>query len=236
MNSETHPNHSKFLCLLLITVSISLIIVLFNLFQVVALYNETFGVIERPILEFLIVLLLLVVVLLALTIVISVKEYHNRIIIRRSLFYSNHPNLKLVEIFENENRKNIIRCILNNPGIHHNELLRLCSLKKGQLQWHLNVLLDYDIIRKEKLGQYTLYFPFVKVIDKMESMVSGLTKSEMTSNIFEIIKDRPGITSSEISKRFNIARNSVKYHIDKLIEKDLITYKKSGRKKKLYVL
>lgn len=236
MKSETHPKQTKFLVILLITVSISLIIVLFNLFQVVALYNETFGVIERPILEFLIVLLLLVVVLLSITIVISVKEYHNRIIIRRSLFYSNHPNLKLVEIFENEHRKNIIRSILNNPGIHHNELLRLCNLKKGQLQWHLNVLLDYDIIRKEKLGQYTLYFPFVKVIDKMESMVSGLTKSEMTNNIFEVIKDRPGITSTEISKRFNIARNSVKYHIDKLIEKDLINFKKSGRKKKLYVL
>jgi predicted transcriptional regulator len=236
MKREEYSIHIKLLVVLLITVSISLILVLFNLFQVFALYNETYGVIERPVLEFLIILLLLIVVLLAFTIVISVKEYHNRIIIRRSLFYSNHPNLKLVEIFENEHRKDILRCILNNPGIHHNELLRLCNLKKGQLQWHLYVLLDYDIIRKEKFGQYTIYFPYVKAIDKMESMVSGLTKSEMTSNILEIIKDRPGITSSDISKRFNIARNSVKYHIDKLIKKDLISFKKSGRKKKLYAL
>ena len=236
MNNKKRSQRNIFIVFLLVALPISFIIVIINLLQVIALYNETFGVIERPLLEVLIVLLLLVTVLLALTIVLTVKEYHNRILIRRSLFYNNHPNLKLVEIFENEHRKKIIRSILNDPGIHHNELLRICNLKKGQLQWHLNVLLDYDIIRKESLGQYTIYFPLVNVIEKMESMVNGLAKSEMTTKILEIIKDHPGITSSDISSEVNIARNSVKYHIDKLVKKNLISFKISGRKKKLYAL
>lgn len=232
--SEKHSKCIKFLVLLFISLAISLVIVIINLFQALSLYNESFGIIERPLLEFLIIFLLLVAVLLAMTMVLSVKEYHNRIMIRRSTFYTNHPNLKLKKIFENEQRKKIIRCILNDPGIHHNELLRLSNLNKGQLQWHLNVLLDYDIIRKEKFGQFTLYFPLVNVIERMERMVNGLAKSEMTIKIFELIKNHPGITSSDISKEVKIARNSVKYHIDKLAENNLISFKKTGRKKKLY--
>jgi len=236
MSNEKFSQRDIFLVFLLVMLPISLIISIINLLQIIAIYNETFGVIDRPVLEFLIVLLLLVTVLLALTIVLSVKEYHNRILVRRALFYSYHPNLKLEEIFENEHRKKLIRCILNDPGIHHNELLRLCNLKKGHLQWHLNVLLNYDIIRKEKFGQYTIYFPLVNVIEKMESMANGLAKSEMTTRVLELIKTHPGITSSDISRKVKIARNSVKYHIDKLAEKDLISFKKSGRKKKLYAL
>ena len=236
MSIEKYSQRKIFLVILLIALPISFIIVLINLFKIIKIYNETFGVIERPELEVLIVLLLLAAVLLALNIVLTVKEYHNRIMIHRSLFYSNHPHLKLVKIFENEPRKKIIRCILNDPGIHHNELLRLCNLNKGQLQWHLNVLLDYNIIRKEKIGQYSLYFPVVNVIEKIETMMNGIAKSEMTTIILELIKNHPGITSSDISSEVKIARNSVQYHIDKLVKKNLIAFKKSGRKKKLYVL
>ena len=235
MISEKRSKHNKFLTLLLIILlPLSLFIVLINLFQVISIYRETFGVIERPILELLIVFLLLVAVLLSLAIILSVNQYHNRIMIRRTLLYGNHPNLKLKEIFDNEHRKKIIRTILNDPGIHHNAILGTCNLKKGQLQWHLNVLLDYNIIRKEKLGQYTVYFPLVSVIEKMEWKVNGLAKSVMTIRIFELIKHHPGITSSDISRKVEIARNSVKYHIDKLNEKNLISFKKTGRRKKLY--
>lgn len=236
MISEKRSKHNKFLTLLLIILlPLSLFIVLINLFQVISIYCETFGVIERPILELLIVFLLLVAVLLSLAIILSVKQYHNRIMIRRTLLYGNHPNLKLKEIFDNEHRKKIIRTILNDPGIHHNAILRTCNLKKGQLQWHLNVLLDYNIIRKEKLGQYTIYFPLLKVIENMENMIKGLTKSEMTTQILQLIEEYPGIISSEISNKIGIARNSVKYHIDKLIRNNLISFKRSGRKKMLYV-
>jgi predicted transcriptional regulator len=198
------------------------------------LYNETFGHIERPLLGFIIVILLLLfIVLLAFTIVLSVNEYHSRMI-RRVTYYNNHPNLTLNEIFENEHRKKIIRCILNDPGIHHNELLRACNLQKGQLQWHLNVLIENNIIKKEIYGQYSTYFPIMTSIDEFKMFENGLAKSETTSKIFDIIKKNPGITSSEIAQTLNLARNTVKYHIDKLFKENLIEQEKKGRKIALY--
>jgi len=118
--------------------------------------------------------------------------------------------------------------------IHQNELLRNCDLQKGQLQWHLDVLLKNHIIKKEKHGQYTIYFPITTSIESIENFKNLPTKSETTSKILELIQKNPGISSSEISKKINLARNTVKYHIDKLSEKNLILFKEKGRKIELY--
>ncbi|MFX1312655.1 MAG: winged helix-turn-helix transcriptional regulator, partial [Promethearchaeota archaeon] len=142
--------------------------------------------------------------------------------------------LTLTDIFNNENRLNILREILNNPGIHQNELLRNCDLQKGQLQWHLDVLLKNGIIKKEKYGQYTIYFPITSSIESIDNFKNLPKKSETTENIFDIIQKNPGINSSKISRILNLSRNTIKYHIDKLSENDLIYLKRKGRKIELY--
>jgi len=233
--SENKSKYKNFLLIILILVPISLILSLLILYQIISSYSDTFGKIENPILGLVIIILLIIVItLLSYTIVISVKEYHDRMI-RRAWYYNKHKNMTLEEIFKNEHRRKIIKYVLEDPGIHHNELLRKCDIQKGQLQWHLDVLLKNNIIRKEKFGQYSIYFPLLNTLENVEGFVNGLTKSETTSRIFNLIKDNPGITSSEISIKINLARNSVKYHIDKLFHNDLIIYKKKGRKNKLYI-
>ncbi|MFW9988133.1 MAG: winged helix-turn-helix transcriptional regulator, partial [Candidatus Odinarchaeota archaeon] len=121
-----------------------------------------------------------------------------------------------------------------NPGIHQNELLRNCALQKGQLQWHLAVLLKNGIIKKEKYGQYTIYFPITFSAESIKNFKSLPKKAETTENILEIIQKNPGINSSEISRILNLSRNTIKYHIDKLSGNSLIYLKEKGRKIELY--
>ena len=143
--------------------------------------------------------------------------------------------LSLTEIFEKENRLKILTQILSNPGIHHNELQRTCDLQKGQLQWHIETLLKHNIIKKEKDGQYTIYFPITSSSESIRIYRNRLTKSKTTNFVLDIIKKNPGIISAEISRMLNLSRNSIKYHIDKLIEKQLIKVEKKGRNFELYL-
>ncbi|MFW9818926.1 MAG: winged helix-turn-helix transcriptional regulator [Candidatus Thorarchaeota archaeon] len=165
--------------------------------------------------------------------VLTIKEYKGffikKVHIKRGKSY-----LTIADIFENEHRVNILTQILNNPGIHQNELRRSCNLQKGQIQWHLDVLLRNHIIKKEKYGQYTIYFPITSSVESIEKFKNLPKKSETTSRILEIIQTNPGITSSEIAKKINLARNTVKYHIDKLSENELIFSKEKGRKIEIY--
>ena len=165
---------------------------------------------------------------------LTVKEYKNYFI-RRSYIKEGRSYLTLADIFQNENRLNILTEILNNPGIHHNELLRSCNLNKGQLQWHLDTLLKHSIIKKEKYGQYTIYFPITSSTEAIEVFKNQFSKSKTTLNVLNTIKKNPGINSAEVSRILNLSRNSIKYHIDKLLEQHYIRLEKKGRVKELYL-
>lgn len=212
----------------------SLILLSVALYQLINLYDQFFGINEAITVGIVIISLLIATILLfSIFEVLTIKEYKGYFI-RKSFIKKGRSYLSLTEIFENENRLNILRQILNNPGIHHNELLRSCDLQKGQLQWHLDVLLKYHIIKKEKYGQYTIYFPITSSFESNDNLKKLLTKSKTTSEILNIIQENPGINSSEISRVLNLSRNTIKYHIDKLSEENLISLTRKGRKIELY--
>lgn len=219
----------KFGLLIFSVIFLSIILIL-----IVLSYEAIFVPNELINLTIIVISILLAVVLsISIFEVLTVKVYRGYFI-KRTHIKKGRSYLTLTDIFENETRINILTQILNNPGIHQNELLRSCDLHKGQLQWHLDVLLKYRIIKKEKHGQYTIYFPITSSVESIEAFKSLPTKSETTSKILELVQKNPGISSSEIAKKINLARNTVKYHIDKLSENNLILFKEKGRKIELY--
>ena len=208
----------------------SIVIYLFITFEV-PFFSPTINTIKFVIVSLLIPLFIFLTILAVLTI----NEFKNYFT-GRNLIKQGRSYLNLTDIFENENRINIINQILSNPGIHHNELLRNCDLQKGQLQWHLDVLLKYNIIKKEKYGQYTIYFPITTSFDANEYLDNLIAKSKTTTEILSIVKENPGINSSEISRILNLSRNTIKYHIDKLSEKKLVKLIKKGREIEIHAI
>ena len=173
-------------------------------------------------------------ILTSYLIVLTVNQYKDYFR-RKSSVAGGHYHLSFEDIFENENRKNIINKILQEPGIHNNELLRQCNLQKGQLQWHLYVLLQYGIIKKEKLGQYVSFFPVLSQKEVKKIPLKLITKSKTSIKILDLIEKNPGINSTMIAKKLNMRRSSVKYHVDKLAKLVLIILEKRNREIKLYV-
>jgi predicted transcriptional regulator len=184
--------------------------------------------------SFLLYLLIPTILLVSILTALTVNDYRNYFI-RRSYIKEGRSYLSLSDIFQNENRINILRKILDNPGIHHNELLRSCDLKKGQLQWHIDTLLKHCIIKKEKYGQYTIYFPITTSAEAIKVFKNKFPKSKTTLEVLNTIKKHPGINSGEISRILNLSRNSIKYHIDKLLEQHFIRLEKKGRVNELYL-
>ena len=211
--------------------SLALLIIIFTLLMLFLepIFDPSIYIIGQVVITLLITTLILVSVFTVLTINDYRSYFTRKIHIKQGRSY-----LSLADIFENENRLKIVTQILNNPGIHHNELQRSCDLQKGQLQWHLETLLKNDIIKKEKQGQYTIYFPITSSSEAINAYKNRLNKSKTTKNVFDIIIKNPGINSAEISRVLKLSRNSIKYHVDKLIEKQLIKLEKKGHTFQLY--
>lgn len=174
------------------------------------------------------------VVLIALLIVISKEEYINYIRNRITPIEKGFHRLTLQEVLDNENRDKIIDLILENPGIHFNELLRKAELSPGNLVWHLDILKKYKIIKKERLENYIVYFPYHQK-NPISNIDLKLQKSELTLKVLEIIEKEPGIWNSIITNKLKINRKTIQYHINKLMNLGLIYNEKTGSKKKLFL-
>ncbi len=180
------------------------------------------------------ILVFLTLIFSSFFILLTINQYKDYFR-RKTILTGGRAYLSFEDIFENENRKNIINKILQEPGIHNNELLRQCNLQKGQLQWHLYVLLKYGIIKREKLGQYISFFPVLFKIEVKKIPLKLIKKSKTSLKILNLIEENPGINSAMISRKLNMRRSSVKYHVDKLAKLDFIILEKHNREIKLYV-
>jgi DNA-binding transcriptional ArsR family regulator len=173
------------------------------------------------------------IILLAIVILISKKDYIQYLRKRTIPIEKGAHRLTLDEVLENENRNKIIDLILEEPGIHFNELLRKTKLAAGNLVWHLDILETYKIIGKKRIKNYIAYFPYYQK-NPLSNIDLQLSKSKLTLEILEMIEEEPGIWNNIITGRLKVDHKTINYHIQKLIELDLIHLKKDGRKKKIY--
>jgi len=125
------------------------------------------------------------------------------------------------------------RTILNEPGIHFNELLRRTGLAAGNLVWHLDILETYKIIGKNRVGKFIAYFPYYQK-NPISNIDLQLSKSKLTLEILEMIENEPGLWNNLITKKLKVDHKTIHYHINKLKDLNLIRFQKDGRKKKFF--
>ncbi|MHA1795969.1 MAG: winged helix-turn-helix transcriptional regulator [Promethearchaeota archaeon] len=162
------------------------------------------------------------------------KQEYRAFLLNRFLPIETGPHrLTMEDVLENENRLKLIDLIIDQPGIHFSEILRQTNLAPGNLNWHLEILERYKIIKSEIVGKYVMYFPYYDQ-NPLSTIDLKLQKSKTTMEILEIIQTFPGLTQNEIARRIEKNHKTVKYHLDKLIEANLIEKRKDGRKILLY--
>jgi len=180
-----------------------------------------------------ITILIIAVGIIALVVLISKKDYFQYLRTRTVPIEKGAHRLSLDDVLENENRNKIIDLILNEPGIHFNELLRKTGLAAGNLVWHLDILITYKVIGKKRIGHFVAYFPYYQK-NPISNVDLKLRKSKLTLEILEMIEKKPGIWNNLITKEFKVDHKTIQYHLDKLIDLGLIIFRKEGRKKKIY--
>jgi len=154
--------------------------------------------------------------------VVMVKAEYREYLLSRILHIDSTPHrLSMEEVLENENRSIIINLILEEPGIHFNELLRRVGISAGNLAWHLDILESYKIIQKRRIGQFLVYYSYLEK-NPLSNLDPKLMKSKTTLEILQLIGDNPGMYQNQIAKRLDLNHKTVKYHLEKLMEAKVI--------------
>jgi predicted transcriptional regulator len=195
--------------------------------------GEQEGPVVQPVIWIVLIIVLSVVVILGIILAITKTEYFELIKSRITSIDKKYHRLSMDEVLENENRNKIIDVILENPGIHFNELLRKTNLSPGNLVWHLDILETYKVVTKKRVMNYVSYFPYYQK-NPISNLELKLQKSDLTLKILKLVKKNPGTWNSLITEKLKINRKTIAYHLTKLEELDLIKMEKEGRKKKIY--
>ncbi|WP_255198668.1 winged helix-turn-helix transcriptional regulator [Halorarius litoreus] len=113
-------------------------------------------------------------------------------------------------------RDRIAAQVARDPGIHFNELVRVLDLAPGQVQYHLRRL---DVVADERYGQ-THYFP--EEYDAWERGALALLRRETAADIVSVLMESGPLGASETADRAGIARSTLSWHLDRLVESDLV--------------
>ncbi len=127
-------------------------------------------------------------------------------------------------IFSNLNRKKIYEFITKNPGIHFNKLVKSLNISVFSVEWHLNILLKFNLIRKVKIENFDAYFDS-KLPSKNDEILHIISREKCKKIIQYIKQNNEGYSKNYLSKELEIHSNTISKYIEKLEEFGLLLKK-----------
>jgi predicted transcriptional regulator len=130
-------------------------------------------------------------------------------------------------VLENDIRNLVYSYIQQNIGLHFSAIkrdlvkfLKGSQIGVGQLIWHLEMLLKFNLIKSFELGNHTIFIP-VKMdenIAKIYYLARNLVRNKILRHLNEIERS----TRPQIAEGIQESRENVYYHIKILVEHDCL--------------
>jgi len=123
-------------------------------------------------------------------------------------------------------RKRIYKVIIEQKGATFSYLRGVIftqsSGSAGQLLWHLKMLLNFNYIKKIKIGNYSVFLP----IDMDEDLgkLYFYMKDDLNRKIIELLLQNDKIAKTSVYKRIKFRRENVNYRLKVLIDNNILHY------------
>lgn len=130
-------------------------------------------------------------------------------------------------------RNKIATAVATNPGIHFNELVRSLDLAPGQVQYHLRRLAEDDRLVDESTYGRTHYYP--PDFDEWERSALALTRRETSRDVMLYLLGNGWARPTDVADEVGIARSTLEYHLNRLVEADLVEKRRQNNHKVILV-
>lgn len=124
-------------------------------------------------------------------------------------------------------RDRIQQYVAGHPGIHFNQLARELDLATGQLQYHLKRLQRAgDIVSESLYGRTHYYTP---EYDDWERGAVAVFRRETARDVLLYLIEEGPSAPDPVAADLDIARSTLEWHLDHLIEQDLVEKRRDER-------
>ncbi|MFX0019502.1 MAG: hypothetical protein ACFFAK_02170 [Promethearchaeota archaeon] len=146
----------------------------------------------------------------------------------------NASKLSYDDILSNEKRKKIYDFIVKHPGTYFNRIVSNLNISSHVVVWHLNMLLKFQFIIKEKIENREAFFtPDVDKRKKQLFYYVSKTKSQKIINYLKM--NNIGVSKTQISSELKMHINTVGKYL-KILQNFNIISKEKHSKHLLYFI
>ncbi len=126
-------------------------------------------------------------------------------------------------VLENDARRQIFEHIQAHPGIHLRAAATQLSLSTTNVLWHLRKLEDANLITSKKFEGYKVFYPVEGGVEtKRKAIAASVLKNENAVAILEYVTAHPSAHQREIARALGVNHGTVRWHLRKLEEAELI--------------
>ncbi len=136
--------------------------------------------------------------------------------------------LSISQVQDNTARILILNLLAENEFMHFRELKRRTGCGAAQLKWHLHVLIDFGFVQERKSEQYLIYHLTSKPPDPAHLTVYFNITTNQRAKIANAFLEFEKWSIDELSTYLRIPKRSIKYHCDRLIQKEILIVSEEG--------
>lgn len=146
-----------------------------------------------------------------------------------------HKRVSYRNVLDNKNRDEVYICIQDHPGIRMRSLSRLMNINIGTVRYHVAILCKTGKVRSEQNGKETNYYINGGPLTELEKKIAGNLYNHPKNHIIGFIFQNPGCKRKDIASALIISGPNLTWHMNYLIQKDIVRHKKDGRYIRYYL-
>lgn len=136
--------------------------------------------------------------------------------------------------YSSENKLYIYKYIVNYPGVHLRRICRELGLAMGDSQYQLSKLEKEGRIKSRKISNHRHYYP-VTIPGEQNELILAFLRHETLRDILVYLMENPGSTQQALANFKNISAPTIKWHMARLIESELVMVSREGKIVKYFI-
>jgi predicted transcriptional regulator len=125
-------------------------------------------------------------------------------------------------------RKRIYDFVCASPGCHLREIQRRLEIPLGTLEYHLNYLVERELVSIRDEGGYKRYYP-VGMMRSVDRNILSLLRQDIPRRLVMHLLLHPGSKFGDLAQKFEVAPSTLSFHIAKLVKAGMVSKTRSGR-------
>ncbi|HIH02668.1 MAG TPA: winged helix-turn-helix transcriptional regulator [Methanoregulaceae archaeon] len=132
-------------------------------------------------------------------------------------------------LLEHPGRAAVYHAIVSNPGIDLAAISQVVLMNRQTLRYHLDLLDSHHRIAVVRERGTTRYFENSGRYGAIEQRVFLHLRSPTAHAILALIRSDPGITQSAIAARIGYSAPTIRWHMHRLLDDEIVTAQRAGR-------